>query len=64
MKDNVLAAIGIIAAAIALMPIVAGITVGSMHSRDSDERERIACVDSGGTHLRTSSGPVCIGVSE
>lgn len=64
MKDNTLGAVAIVCCLLAVAAIVAGITVGSMHSRDSDERERIACVENGGTHLKTSSGPVCIGVGK
>lgn len=61
MSDNNLGAVGLIAGAVAVVSIVAGVTVGTMHSRTSDERERIVCIESSGTSLKTSSGPVCIG---
>ncbi|WP_152346630.1 hypothetical protein [Brevibacterium sp. CFH 10365] len=63
MKNNTLAAIGVICGLLAVAAIVAGITVGSMHSRDADERERIACVEAGGTYV-DSYGPICFGVVE
>lgn len=63
MKNNTLAAIGIVCSLLAVAAIVAGITVGTMHSRDSDERERVACVEAGGTYV-DGYGPACIGGRE
>ena len=51
MSERTLWATGLVAAALTAMAIIAGFTVVITDARQSDEAERSACVEAGGSYV-------------
>lgn len=59
MSERTLWATGLVAVALTVMAIIAGFTVVITDARQSDERERNACVEAGGSYVGGDDS-VCI----
>lgn len=42
---------GIVSVTLTLLALIAGITVATVDARQSDERERVTCMNAGGTYV-------------
>lgn len=51
MSERTLWATGFVAVSLTIMALIAGVTVVITDARHSDERERTACVEAGGSYV-------------